>query len=365
MYLKKLTVSNFRNYKTLEIEFPAGGAFFEGENGSGKTNILEAIYLLCTGRSQRNAPKSDMVNFDSICATVEGTTHSESGSLVLENSIIFNKTAIVSITINKKKVASLAEWFGNRSVMSFSPDDISLLNGSPAVRRKFIDVLISFFDKSYLNALLTYRKNLSLRNHLLRTNNDDVLCDIYEEKMVDSGAEICQKRMETIAALGTEFGPIYREISSQKDNVFFRYETGFLSELSSIKKWKEVFYTMLRERRKSDREAGFSSQGPHRDDIGFFINGKPAGKFASQGQGRSIVLSIKTGACVFLEKITGNRPLVLFDDAVSELDSERTKRVFSLIENLGQLFIASPSSTMPSRETIRRFVVSGGTVSVL
>jgi DNA replication and repair protein RecF len=267
------------------------------------------------------------------------------------------------LTINEKKIKSFADWYGTQTIVTFSPDDTEIIQGNPAQRRKFIDVLISLHDKEYLHALIEYQKNLSLRNRLLKTKMDDILCEIYEEKMAETGAVVCRKRAESLDFLNREFVLLYGEISDQKDAVFFNYTPSFMSDLSSIKTWKEVFYTLLRERRKKDLETGFSSRGPHRDDVLFSINDKPAGKFASRGQCRSIVLSLKISSIVYLEKKTGKKPIILFDDAVSELDNGRTQRVFSLIEKQGQIFIACPGKTVPIKEKIPRYIVADGIVA--
>jgi DNA replication and repair protein RecF len=363
MYLKKLSLSNFRNYKNISIEFSPEGAFFEGENGSGKTNLLEAIYVLCTGRSQRNALKKEMVRFGSSCTSIDGQFFSEDGKEIKECKIVFDSDRIVEMNINGKKISSFAEWFGAETIVSFSPDDIEIIHGLPSQRRRFLDSLISLFDKEYLQALFDYRKNLFLRNTLLKTGMDEILCGIYEEKMAESGAVIYQKRNDTIAMLNNKFVPLYREISRKKDDVFFTYQPSFVSELSSIKTWKEVFYTMMCNRRKKDLETGFSSRGPHRDDMLFFINGKPAASFASRGQSRSIVLSLKICSVLYLEETTKKKPVILFDDAVSELDSVRMQLVYSLVEKRGQIFIACPRKTAAIDDKIKRYLVSEGVVS--
>lgn len=362
MYLKQLSLSNFRNYQDLFLEIPPAGAFFEGENGSGKTNLLESMYMLCTGRSQRNAAKGEMVGLSASSASIEGLIVSESGMNIKESRIAFNKTSIIDLKINEKKITSFSEWFGSQTIVSFAPDDIEIIQGNPACRRKFLDILISLFDKEYLRALIEYRKNLAMRNLLLNRKMDEILCEIYENKMAEAGAVIVQKRKEILLLLSREFDPVYREISAEKDVVFFTYEPSFMSDLSSIKSWKEVFYTMLCDRRKKDQETGFSSSGPHRDEVCFYINKKPAQKFASRGQCRSIVLSLKISSMKCIEKITEKKPIILFDDAVSELDTGRTERVYSQVEKQGQLFIASPGKTVSLQDKIKRYKVSQGAV---
>jgi DNA replication and repair protein RecF len=303
-----------------------------------------------------------MVNFNSLCSSINGAVFLEKSAITNDINIVFNRKTMVEMTINGKNITSLKEWFGAQTIVSYSPDDIEILHGNPSHRRRFLDILISFFDREYLQALIEYRKNLSLRNFLLKTHMDEILCEIYEEKMAESGAIILKKRADTLLEIKEYFIQIYQEISAQKDVVNFEYIPSFSSDLSSIKSWKEVFYRTLGERRKKDREMGFSSKGPHRDDVHFFINKMPAVNFASRGQSRSIVLSLKTSAIVCIEKHTGEKPVILFDDAVSELDTERTERIISLIEKKGQIFIACPRKTVPANENFMRYFVSGGTL---
>jgi DNA replication and repair protein RecF len=161
--------------------------------------------------------------------------------------------------------------------------------------------------------------------------------------MAASGSVIVEKRLAAIASLGSEGAGNYREIGGNKEEFSLVYEPGAKTDFSSKIAWKNVFFSMLSERRKSDRETGFSSCGPHRDDIRLFIDARPAKSYASQGQCRSIALSLKLSALRFLEARGTEKIIILFDDAVSELDRYRAQRVFSLIRKRGQVFIASPT----------------------
>jgi DNA replication and repair protein RecF len=364
MFLQHLTLSNFRNYKELSIDFPKEGALFEGANGSGKTNILEAIHLLCTGRSQRNASKKEMVHFDALTASVEGAFDTADPAHQKKSFFGFDRDNETVMKCDDRTITSYAEWFGTQPIISFSSGDIQILYGNPVHRRRFLDMLISQVDREYLAALIDYRKNLNLRNSLLKGPFDPILCGIYEEKMAESGATITEKRAAGIAEIGPECSRIYREISASNDEISVRYDPAFRHDFSSKKSWKEVFSDMLFQRRKRDLETGFSSIGPHRDELSFFAFAKPAKEFASQGQCRSLVISLKLSAMTWLERFVRDDKIVLFDDGASELDAGRTGRTYALVEKRGQIFIASPAERLPLAGGARRIrVLGGGTVA--
>jgi DNA replication and repair protein RecF len=364
MYLKKMVFENFRNLKNNLIEFPEEGAIFQGGNGSGKTSILEAIHILCSGRSQRGSLKNEIINYNTNNATIGGEfLYNENADIRKKKEISFNRDDNTEMKINDQKTSSCIEWFVSHPIVSFASKDIQLVYGTPEDRRKLIDVFISISDKDYLSALINYRKNLVLRNQILKNNGDAILCGIYEENMAESGALIVQKRDDFISNLAHGGIQIYKDISGIKECFFMKYKPDFTLESSSKNTWKNVFYSMLSERRKIDREIGFSTFGPHRDDILFFLNNKPAKTYASQGQIRSIVLSCKLSYIHFIENKHNIKCIIIFDDAISELDRDRTVRVYSMIENKGQLFIASPERTTAFKKRLKQFSVINGAVT--
>lgn len=366
MYLKRIVFENFRNLKCFLTEFPEGGAVFFGANGSGKTSILESINMLCTGRSQRGALKREIINYNAQKATIEGEFLLKKSCDIRKKKLIsFDRKNNTEMKINDIETASFIEWFGSQPIVSFATNDIQLVYGAPEERRKLIDVFISILDKNYLSALINYRKNLLLRNQILKKNFNEILCGIYEENMAEYGALIAQKRNEIISDLIHYGINVYKEISGSEEDFFMKYEPDFKLESSSKNTWKNVFYTMLSERRKTDREIGFSTCGPHRDDIHFFLNNKQAKSFASQGQIRSIVLSLKICFISYLEKILDSNSIIIFDDAIAELDVSRTMRIYSIIENKGQLFVASHSRKCPFKKDLKYFSVINGAVTEL
>ena len=361
MFLTNLHFTNFRNYKTLSLAFPSQGAVFEGLNGSGKTNILEGIYLLCTGRSQRGANRAAMIHFDEKSAYVEGVFCGQ-GKQQDSASIGFDRERNVVMKRDETGIAQFSEWFGQWAAVSFSADDLDIVYGAPESRRKFLDLLISQIDRDYLEALICYRRNMLQRNNLLGNSFDRMQIQIYEEKMADYGAQIVKKRQEMVLLLSGFLTEFYSEISGKKETANAVFFPSIPGENSSINDWKNVFYNVLNERREKDIILGYSSVGPHRDEIRFLLDKKPARTYGSQGQCRSLALSLKLGSVRCLEQFRKDNMLFLIDDAVSELDPERTSRVYPLIKGKGQVFIATPSLNVPLEEGLLRCVVRNGEV---
>ena len=360
MILKKLSLLNFRNYKELNLNFPDNGAIFEGLNGSGKTNILESIHILSTGRSQRGINRKDMIRYESTLATLNGTFYSQKTHIQTEAFFGFDREKKVVMKINNQQLSQFSDWFGERPIVSFGSDDVQIISGQPANRRRFIDILGSHLDREYLRALMEYKRVLAQRNRLLTHGYDSTLGEIYEESMAESGSTIIIARRKIIENLCPKTKTYYAEICGNSELAAVAYEPSFSCDFDSKKQCKEVFYTMLSERRKKDEEMGYSSIGPHRDDIAFFLNGKSAKTFGSQGQCRSLVLSLKLSSVECLEQTHDDTMVFLIDDAVSELDAERTSRVYPLLENKGQVFIASPVRNVFARGSLARFSVGDG-----
>jgi len=363
MIIQNIQLKNYRNYKELDIDLPENGGIFEGSNGSGKTNLLEAIYFLCTGRSQRGAKKSEIINFDSDYLYSNGV-FLDDNKFKITTSIGFNRKKNVVMKLNGNKINKFTEWFGYRPIISFGVDDIQIIRGSPENRRKFIDILCSQIDKQYLSSLIAYRHFLHYRNLLLSKNNnfDKIQCEIYEEKMAEAGSIIFNTRNEIILSLKNIFSDNYNIISGKKENVNIEYNPSICIEIPCKEDWKNVFYNLLSERRIKDTEMGFTSIGPHRDDINFYIDQKPAKSYGSQGQCRSLVLALKLSSISCLEKNRSDKMIFLLDDAVSELDPVRTSNVYPLIENRGQVFIATPEINRGYSNSLTKFYVSDGKI---
>jgi DNA replication and repair protein RecF len=362
MHLSRLTLDNVRNYRAVSLDFSPQGALFYGLNGSGKTNLLEAIFFLCTARSQRQATRDEMIRFSSDYGFIEGEFSTPDGSILKPMSIGFNRNKKVSMKADGVSVASMSQWFGHGAVIPFGPDDINLVRGLPKERRSFIDIFLCQIDPEYLKNLISYKKNLAERNALLALHIDDMQLDLYEKSMVDHGAVIFLKRQEFISFMKPLFACFYAEISGNREPASLEYKPSAQCDSGTLEGWKNVFYEGLKNARKKDIVHGFSSVGPHRDDVAVSIAGKPARMFASQGQCTSLTLSLRMCSILCGEKHKKDTMIFLFDDALTYLDKERTSRVFPLLKGKGQVFFATSSDQDACMEDLPRFTVADGRV---
>lgn len=361
MSLTNIKLQNFRNYSSLDIMVPESGCILEGINGSGKSNFLESIYMICTARSQRNAKRHEMISFNNAVSYIEADFINIKKTMI-NRSIGFSRDKSLSLKINGNKAESIVDWFSTRPVISFGPSDLFLVYGSPEERRKFIDIICSQIFEDYLKNLILYKKSLQNRNYLLQGTINDIHISIYEEQMSLHGSEIVSKRKEFIEKIYPFFYESYLSISNDSERVDLQYLSSFKNNCSSKIDWKNVFFKQLVEHRKKDQQLGFSSFGPHRDDVSILLNGRAAKNFCSQGQCRSIVLSLKLGSVLCLEKYLEEKMIFLIDDAFSELDSERTSRVLPLLEHRGQIFLAIPELKKDLLEELIRFRVCNGSI---
>jgi DNA replication and repair protein RecF len=362
MHLSRLTLDNFRNFASATLEFPALGAVFFGPNGSGKTNVLEAIYFLCTARSQRQATRDEMIRFSSEYSFLEGVFTKQDGAPPITVSSGFSRDKKTSMKIDGVSQPSFSKWFGHSVVIPFGPDDIKLVQGTPRERRSFLDLLLCQIDASYLENLIAYKNNCQQRNFLLSQKCDDAHLDVYEEEMVSHGAPLFLRRQELVSFIRPHFARFYREISGNRESASIDYKPSIQCDLNTLKGWENVFYNELKSSRKKDIMNGFSSIGPHRDEILLKVNEKPAKSFASQGQCTTLTLSLRMCSVLCGESYKKDAMIFLFDDALTYLDGERMSRIFPLVKNKGQLFHATASEPETMLADIPRIMIAEGRV---
>ena len=323
MWINKVKIKNFRNYEDEEILLNKNVNIFYGENAQGKTNIIESIFLSAMGKSFRAKKDNEMINFNSSNALieVEFNKSDRDGKIKIE---LGNKK---NIYLNGIKLKKLSELLGNINLVIFTPDDISILKGSPQNRRRFLDIMISQLRPNYVNILNLYLKTLEQRNNYLRQikeeHKSEELLDIWDEKLADFAVNICKYRTEFIEKLKNKIEKIHNGITENKENIKIEYFTQCIE--------KENFLNILRERRKLYIIKGFTTKGIHRDDFNIFINEKEVGVFGSQGQNRTAMLSLKLAELNVVYDEIGEKPILLLDDFMSELDEKRRK---SFLENI-------------------------------
>lgn len=339
MILRSVTLGNFRNYRTETFTFHDKFNLILGENGQGKTNLLEAIFLLCKFRAFKQVKLQELISFEKTEGRVKGEIESPAG--FNEVHILLTKNA-KTVKLNGKVVYDTVKLIGKFSVVTFLASDMELIKGAPESRRRYMDALICNFNPEHLTDLKSYLRTLKQRNAFLAKpgkSSDSEMVDVWDEKMAESGGKIVRRRVK----LAEMFEPIlernYRSISGlRSNNVEFRYIASF--KIGS--NLEEELNRELKLKLDKDRVRGFTSVGPHRDIPGFAIDGKDASSFASQGEAKTLALAVKASEIELTKKILKTAPVLLLDDVTSELDGRRKRFLFELIREFpGQIFITA------------------------
>ena len=329
MFIKRLQMLNYRNYNVLDISLGPHVNVFMGDNAQGKTNILEGIYYCAFARSHRTSKDRELINWRYDNALLSVTVGRERLDKRIDISIL--KDGKKAIQINKIKIKKIGELFGNFNVVMFSPEDLKIIKDSPGVRRKFIDMELCQLNPKYYYNLVQYNKVLNERNSILRNRNinKDIL-DIYDMQLVEFGYNIIIDRLEYIQKLNKYSTKIHSDITSGKEKIEFKY----ISTIKDLENIKENFYSLLEKNRSRDCERGITSIGPHRDDFTVLINDIDTKSYGSQGQQRTAVLTIKFSSLKIIKELTGEHPVLLLDDVLSELDFSRKKYILSTIGDI-------------------------------
>ena len=326
MFIKRLQMLNYRNYNALDIELCPNVNVFMGDNAQGKTNILEAIYYCAFAKSHRTSKDKELINWNGEHAFISVDVGRERLDKRIDISIL--KDGKKSIRINKIKIKKIGELFGNFNVVMFSPEDLRIIKDSPGVRRKFIDMELCQLNPKYYYNLVQYNKVLNERNILLRNRNtSSEMLEIYDMQLVEFGYNIIRERIKYIESLNKYAEKIHSDITSGKEKINFKY----ISTIKDLENIKENFYTLLEKNRSKDCDRGITSIGPHRDDFFVYINDIDTKSYGSQGQQRTAVLTMKFSSLEIIKELTGEFPVLLLDDVLSELDFNRKKYILSTI----------------------------------
>ena len=354
MWINKIQINNFRNYKKEEIKLDKNINLFYGENAQGKTNIIEAIFLGSMGKSFRTKKDKEMIKLNSEKAIlkIEYEKYDRDGNVKIELS---NKK---NIYLNGIKIKKLSELLGNINIVIFTPDDINILKGPPQNRRRFLDIMISQLKPNYMYHLNLYLKTLEQRNNYLRQireeKKDENLLDIWDEKLIAEAEIIYQYRKEYMNKIKEKIKKIHKEITSNQEEI----EIEYVSECQT----KENYLRILKERRKLDIIKGFTTKGIHRDDFVIYINKKQLNIYGSQGQHRTAILSLKLAELNIVKEEVGEEPILLLDDFMSELDEKRIRRFLNKIENT-QVIITCTEKINVENKNILIYNVKEGSIN--
>ncbi|MCX6292626.1 MAG: DNA replication/repair protein RecF [Bacteroidetes bacterium] len=364
MYLQKLSLLNFKNYEEADLSFSEDVNAFVGGNGEGKTNLLDAIHYLSMCKSYFNAVDTQNIRHDAEFFLVQGTFNHENREEHIYCGLKKNQRKIFKR--NQEEYERLADHIGFLPVVMISPTDANLITEGSEERRKFIDSIISQFDKSYLDNLIQYNKVVSQRNALLKQfaqarRFDETSLEIWDEQMIVLGEKIYRKRLEFVNHFLPIFKNYYRFISHGREDVAVLYESHL---------HQGNFGDVLKAALDRDRSLQFSTVGIHKDDLVFTVDGYPVKRFASQGQQKSFLIALKLAQFDFVREVKKMKPILLLDDIFDKLDNFRVKNLMELVskDNFGQIFItdAHPERVKKVFEEIQveilTFEVSNGSV---
>ncbi|MBQ7718285.1 MAG: DNA replication/repair protein RecF [Clostridia bacterium] len=359
MFIKNIELTNFRNYEHQKIFFSHETNIIFGNNAQGKTNILEAISLFSSGKSYRRVSDKNLIKYD--CDFARIRIEFDSFNTEKSAEIIFTKGKNKFIKLNGISLSRTSELLGVFNCVVFSPEELYLINGAPELRRNFIDLFISSQKPLYYNTLKRYYKVLKQKNNLLKDiNNNFETLNIWNEELAENGAKIIVYRKEYLAELSKRANEAYKKISGGREELKILYNQNVSSENYEKSDLKNRILEAIERKKQKEIAIGASLVGIHRDDIDFFIDGQDARIFASQGQQRSAIISLKMAQAEIIKNQSGEYPVFLFDDVMSELDSERREFIASEIKN-SQVIITS-TDRYSSGKKEKFFYVENGTV---
>ena len=351
MWINKIKLKNFRNYSEQEINLGKNINVFFGENAQGKTNIIESIFLASIGKSYRTSKEKELIKFNENEAFIEIEFNKSDRDGKIKIQISEKK----QIFLNGIKLKKLSELLGNINIVIFSPEDINILKGSPQNRRKFLDIMISQLRPNYMHLLTIYLKTMEQRNNYLKLikfeNKPEELLDIWDEKLVDAGIKIYQYRKEYIDKIYSKIKNIHKDITQGKEDI----EIEYFSDATT----RQNFLNELKSRRKLDIIKGYTTKGIHRDDFTIYINKKEVGTFGSQGQNRTVVLSLKLSELQVIYDDIGEYPILLLDDFMSELDSKRRENFLNSIKDIQVIITCTEKLGLEKIQNFEYNVIDG------
>ncbi|MBP5205632.1 MAG: DNA replication/repair protein RecF [Bacteroidales bacterium] len=346
MYLSHIKLTNFKNYEEAEFDFDQNVNGIVGRNGSGKTNLLDAIYYLSFCKSYFSAQDIFSVRFDTDFFALHGEFHNADTQNNTQVSCTY-KNGHKSMRANKKEYQRLSAHIGQFPVVMVSPYDSDIINEGSEVRRIFFDMIIAQFDKEYLQQLISYRKLLQQRNALLKQfldnrRSEPELLQILDEQMMPLGNFIYERRKDFIEGVQPIFQQHYARLASDAEQVTIEYQSG-LQETS--------YAEGIRQNAVADARSGFTNFGVHKDDFAFFINGQPVKRFGSQGQQKSFSLALRLAQFDYSYQRKQIKPILLLDDIFDKLDKNRISALLQMVgqDHFGQVFITDTDEVRVSQ----------------
>ncbi len=359
MQIKNLTLKNFRNYADENFEFTEGLNVLYGKNAQGKTNCAEAVFYLCTGVSPRARREKQLIMHGKQRADISATACGRYGDVNIAATIFENGR---EIRINGNRIARNADLLGNIFSIFFSPSELRLIQDGPDERRRFLNISISQLSKPYYTALLRYNKILEQRNNLLKDRDTGLIYDtlpVWDEQLAKYAAIVVRHRADYIARLAPVAEEEHYRLTDGAEKLVVRPEKRYDGDDEEL---KEQLFEELRRNYERDVRLGYTSIGPHRDDLDFLINGQDAKNFASQGQTRTAALSVKLAEMEIFKQLSGEYPVLILDDVMSELDLPRRKKLVERAQGMQTILTCTHAERVLYGRQTNKIRIEGGAI---
>lgn len=337
MYAKRLILHNFRSYPSLEIEFPSSSVFLTGPNGSGKTNIIEAVYYLTLGRSFRKADDINLIRNGQKEASIYLEYHDEKDDLDHTISCIISPKGKL-FALDDEEIHKLSLILGKLIAVYYEPSQVFFFKDEPSLRRRLLDETLSQLYPSYLYSIGRYKKLLKERNAALSQNGDIDIINAYRNQLINVSYRIVYERKRLVLNINKIIQRIYTELFGENEGFLLQYKTNCPID-DDQKSFVENSIRLFESNKSLENIRGTTLIGPHRDDLVGLIGKKPIADYGSQGENRIASLALKFSLFQEIQKVLGHSPILLLDDVTSDLDEERSRRILSYAEKSGQTFV--------------------------
>lgn len=359
MRIKNLLLKNFRNYSGERFEFSEGLNILTGRNAQGKTNCAEAVFYLCTGTSPRARRDKQLIKYGCDCAEISASCEGRYGDIALSATIRENGR---EVRVNGNKITRNADLLGNLYAVFFSPQELRLIQDGPDERRRFLNISLSQLSRPYYTALARYNRILEQRNNLLKNKDLSLVFDtlpVWDRQLCAYAATVARRRADYIAQLSPLAAEAHAFLTDGRETL----------EISPEKKYKgdepelaERLYDELKNNYDRDIRLGYTASGPHRDDIDIKIDGEDAKTYASQGQTRTAALAIKLAEVEIFKSVSGEYPVLILDDVLSELDLMRRKKLVARTEGLQTILTCTHAERVLAGRQTTRIRIEGGAI---
>ncbi len=360
MIIKNLQLKNFRNYREVKFEYFDGINVISGENAQGKTNSAEAIFYLCTGYSPRATRDKQVIFYGEEKAVINAEAVSRFGKVDVEMSFFTDKNK--EIKVNGVPVRKIGELLGNLNSVFFNPGELKLVQESPEDRRRFMDISLSQLSRNYFYALQKYKKILVQRNNLLKDPDREMILEtlpIWDAQFVEVGAKIIAERNKFLEKLAPFARSAHSFITADREELDV---SGDYKYVGSEEEIAMQLSEEVKEKREKDIELGYTTVGPHRDDIKIKTNGIDVRVYGSQGQQRTAALSLKLAETEIFKDRFGEAPVLILDDAMSELDSSRRERLIERVKNIQTIITCTEPEVIPGYEKYNNIRICDGKI---